>query len=168
MENLSNDQSAGLELIFSVKAGKIFSANLSSNIFYSKIDASELGYSNTKSIVSMTTSFNSTLTLTKTTMWQVSCNVRSARLTPQGKVFPNFVMNTGIRQDVFKRKVSVILTTSDLLNTLKQKTRLDTPYLKQVVTGKRDARIFYLGISYRFGSSTKKAADEKLQFDNAL
>lgn len=167
-QNLSNDKSAGLELIFSAKAGKFLSASLSSNFFYNKIDASNLGYSNTKSIVSLSTTFNSTATITKTTMCQVSCNYRSARLTAQGKVFPAFVLNTGLRQDFFKKKVSVILAASDLLKTLRQKIQLNTFYLKQTAIGKRDARIIYLGISYRFGKLIRKSNEEKLQFDNNL
>jgi outer membrane receptor protein involved in Fe transport len=167
-QNLSNDKSTGLELIFSARAGKFLTANLSANFFYNQIDASSLGYTSKKSIVSMSTNFNSTAVLTKTTMLQLNCNYRSARLTPQGKVFGSFVLNAGMRQDLFKKKVSVILTASDLLNTLKQKTELNTPYLKQVAIGRRDARIIYLGISYRFGKVIKKSNEEKLQFDNNL
>ncbi len=165
-QNLSSDKSTGLELIFSAKAGKFLSANLSSNFFYNQIDASNLGYSNKKSIISMSTNFNATTTLTKTTMWQVSGNYRSARLTPQGKSFGTFVLNSGIRQDLFKKKVSITLTASDIFKTLKQKSELTTLYLKQSSVGRRDARIIYLGISYRFGKATKKQTEEKLQFDN--
>ncbi|MBC7875380.1 MAG: TonB-dependent receptor, partial [Ferruginibacter sp.] len=167
-QNLSNEQSAGLELIFSAKAGKFFSSNLSSNLFYNKIDASELGYTNNKTIVSMSTSFNSSFTITKTTMAQLSCNYRSARLTPQGKSYGSFVLNTGIRQDLFKKKVSLTLTASDLFKTQRQKTELNLPGLKQVSVGRRDARIIYLGLSYRFGKMIKKTPDEKLQFDDSL
>ena len=116
----------------------------------------------------MSVNFNSTVTLTKTTMWQISCNYRSARLTAQGKSFGSFVFNTGLRQDLFKKKVSVTLAASDLFKTLKQKTELNTQYLKQMSVGRRDARIIYLGISYRFGKMTKKQNEEKLQFDNNL
>jgi outer membrane receptor protein involved in Fe transport len=168
MQNLSNDKSTGLELIFSAKAGKFLTANLSANLFYNQIDASGLGYINKKSIVSMNSNFNSTATLTKTTLMQVSCTYRSARLTPQGKQYGNFVLNAGLRQDLFKKKFSVTLTASDVLNTLKQKTELNTGYLKQVSISTRDARIIYLGISYRFGRIIKKQNEEKLQFDNNL
>ena len=99
---------------------------------------------------------------------QISCNYRSPRLTPQGKMFGNFVLNAGFRQDLLKQKLSVTLTASDLLNTLKQKMELNTPYLQQVSIGRRDARIIYLGISYRFGKLIKKQNEEKLQFDNNL
>ena len=167
-QNLSNDKSLGLELIFSAKAAKFFSANLSSNFFYNTIDASSLGYGNSKSIVSMSTNLNSTFVITKKTMLQLSCNYRSARLTPQGKTFATFVMNAGMRQDLFKKKMSVILTASDIFKTLKQKTSLNTAYLNELSVGKRDAQIIYLGISYRFGKIIKKQGEEKLQFDNNL
>jgi hypothetical protein len=116
----------------------------------------------------MNASFNSTATITKTTLMQISCNYRSPRLTPQGKMFGNFVLNAGMRQDFLKKKVSLTLTASDILNTLKQKTEVNTAYLEQVSIGRRDARIIYLGISYRFGKVVKKANEEKLQFDNNL
>ena len=116
----------------------------------------------------MSTNFNATATVTKTTLWQVSCNYRSARLTPQGKSFGTFVLNSGIRQDLFKKKVSVTLTASDIFKTLKQRSELTTLYLKQSSVSRRDARIVYLGISYRFGKTTKKQNEEKLQFDNNL
>lgn len=167
-QNLSNDKSTGLELIFSAKAGKFLSANLSSNFFYNQIDATDIGFSNKKSIIAMSSNFNATATITKTTMWQVSCNYRSARLTPQGKSFGAFVLNTGLRQDFFKKKVSVTLTASDIFKTLNQKSELNTAYLKQTSIGRRDARIIYLGLSYRFGKMIKKTNEEKLQFDNSL
>lgn len=167
-ENLSNDQSAGLEIIFSAKAGNFFSANLSSNFFYTQIDASELGFINKKTIVSMSTSFNSAFTITKTTMAQLSCNYRSARLTPQGKSYASFVLNTGIRQDLFKKKVSLTFTVSDLFKTQRQKTELNTTGLKQVSIGRRDARISFIGISYRFGKAIKKTNEDKMQFDDNL
>ena len=168
MQNLSNDKSAGLELIFSAKAGDFFRANLSSNFFYNKIDATDLGYSDKKSIASMSANFNSTFIITKTTMLQISSNYRSARLTPQGKVFGTFVLNAGARQDLFKKKLSIILTASDIFKTLQQKTELNTSFLKQTAIGRRDARIIYLGLSYHFGKTIKKSNEEKLQFDNTL
>ncbi len=166
-QNLSSDQSAGLELIFSAKPGKVFSVNVSSNLFYNKIDASNLGFSDQKDIVSMSTNLNSTFNLTKNSVFQVSANYRSARLTPQGKSYPAFVMNSGFRQNLLNNKVSLTFTASDIFNTQRQKNELNTPYFKQNSLGRRDGRIFYLGVSYRFGI-IKKDKEEKLQFDDSL
>lgn len=167
-QNLSNDKSAGLELIFSAKNGKFFSANLSSNIFYNTINATDLGYSNKKSIISVSTNINATFVVTKTTMLQVSSNIRSARLTPQGKVSGNFVFNTGLRQDLFNKKMSVIFTASDIFKTLRQRSELNASFIKQTTINRRDAQIMYLGVSYRFGKTAKKTKEENLQFDNGL
>lgn len=164
-ENLSNDQSAGLELIFSAKAKKFFSGNLSGNIFYNQIDASNLGYAQNKSIVSFSANMNTTFTVTKTSMIQLSGNYRSARLTPQGKVYPRFVANMGLRQDMLKKKLALTLTVSDLFASGKDKRDLNSQYLNQNSLGRRDVQIFYIGVSYRFGKTIKQPKEEKLQFD---
>ena len=166
--NLSNSQSAGLEFILSAKAGSFLTAALSSNIFYNQIDATELGFGDKKSIVSMSANLNTNFSFTKTTMAQLSCNYRSARLTPQGKVFPTFVMNLGLRQDLLKNKLSLIFTASDLFSTLRQKTVLNTSFLNQTSVNRRDGLAVYLGLSYRFGKTLKKANEEKIEFDNSM
>jgi outer membrane receptor protein involved in Fe transport len=167
-ENLLNEQSAGLEFILSANAKKFFSANLSSNIYCNTINADNLNVLQKKSIFTFSTNFISTFTFTPNTQLQLSCNYRSARQTAQGQFFPTFVVNMGARQDVFKKKLAVTLTLSDVFKTLQQKVIVNTSYLNQIVITKRDVRVLYIGFSYRFGSSTKKPAVEKMQFDNNL
>ncbi len=167
-QNLSNDQSAGLELIVSAKPAKFVQTNLISNIFYDMIDASNLGFTAKKSVISMSANFNSTFIVTKNTMLQISSNYRSARLTPQGKSYGTFVFNAGVRQDLFKKKLSLTLTGFDLFKTLQEKRELNTPFLKQLNIGRRDAQIFYFGAAYHFGKTIKKSSEEKLQFDSGL
>ena len=168
-ENLSNDQSAGFEFILSLNTAKFFSANLSSNIFYNSINADNLGILQKKSIVSFSTNFISTFTFTPNTQLQLSCNYRSARQTAQGKFFPTFVMNMGARQDLFKKKLAVTLTLSDIFKTLQQKVTLNTGFFNQTAITSRDARVLYIGFSYRFGNNNaKKPTAEKMQFDNNL
>jgi hypothetical protein len=77
-------------------------------------------------------------------------------------------MNLGLRQELFKKKLSVILTASDLFNTLRQKTVLNTGFLNQTSINRRDGLAVYLGVSYRFGKTLKKSNEENLQFDNNL
>lgn len=166
-QNLDKDQAAGLELIFSARNGKWFSTNFSANIFYNRINADNLGFTQNRSVVSMFATLNTNFTITKTTMLQLSANYRSARLTPQGKIHPAFVVNSGLRQDIFRSKMSVTLTASDLFNSLRQKSELNTKYFTQFSTGRRDGRIVYLGISYRFGATLKKKED-KMQFDDNM
>lgn len=74
----------------------------------------------------------------------------------------------GARQDLFKKKLGITITLSDVFKTLKQKVELQSPALIQASVNTRDARVLYVGFSYRFGSTLKKHAEEKLQFDNSL
>lgn len=98
---------------------------------------------------------------------QVSGTYRSAKLTPQGKTFPNFVLNAGLRQQFAKNRLSLTITGSDLFSALNQKTELNIPPLKQVSESRRDGLIVYFGVGYHFGI-IKKIKDEKLQYDNSL
>lgn len=165
IENLSTDQSAGLELIFSASVKKFFTGNLSGNIFYNQIDASSVGYAQKKSIVSFSANLNTTFTVTKTSMMQLSASYRSARLTPQGKSYPRFVANMGVRQGMFKKKLAVTFSVSDLFASARDKKDFNTVYLNQTSVGRRDVRIFYIGASYRFRQIKKVNKEEKLQFD---
>jgi outer membrane receptor protein involved in Fe transport len=166
-QNLAKDRSAGLELVFSAAIGSFFRSSLNANFFHNTIDASNLGYSGNRSINSMSSNLNLSFIIRKTSYIQVNANYRSARQTPQGKTDPVAFMNMGLRQDLFKNKLSLILTASDLFNSLKRHSIISTPLLYQRSSMKRDGRIIYFGMNYRFGVQ-KKQKEDSLDFDNSL
>jgi outer membrane receptor protein involved in Fe transport len=166
MKNLSTEQSAGFELVATGNIAKMVAANFSLNSFYEQIDASNLGFSGTKSTWSWSGSLNCNVTLPFATMVQVNSNYRSARLTPQGENRPSFVMNLGVRQDLLEDQLSVVLTVSDILKTLNRKNELNVPWLSLTTISQRDAQTVYLGISYHFGRQSKKSKEKALQYDN--
>jgi outer membrane receptor protein involved in Fe transport len=168
LQNLSTSKATGLEIALSTGIGKWVNVNLSSNIFYNAIDASILGYSKNKSTFSFTTKANAYINITKKTIWQVSSNYVSSRLTPQGKLLPSFVLNTGLKQKILNKKGSLILTISDIFNSLRSNLLIDTPELQRHEYKKRSARIIYLGFTYSFGSNGKKEKENNLQYDNKL
>jgi outer membrane receptor protein involved in Fe transport len=167
-ENLASDQSTGLELVFSGNVGNIFSANLGANVFYEQIDATNLGFSGTKSAVSWSSNLNCNLNLATATMFQLNTIYRSLRLTPQGEFKPSFVMNLGVRQDLFDDKFSLVMTFSDILKTLNREINLDTPLLLENTVTNRDTQIIYIGLTYHFGQPSKKEKAKSLQYDNGL
>ncbi|MDP4291997.1 MAG: outer membrane beta-barrel family protein [Bacteroidota bacterium] len=166
LENLSKNQSSGLELIFSGTLGKFGNINLSTNTFYNTIDASSLGYSNNKSIFTWSANGSIGLDLTRSTVWQINSNYSAKVLTPQGTRIPGFVMNTALKQEVFKKKASLILTVSDIFNTLKNSYILDTPDLYRDEMRKRTARVVYLGFAYTFGNNKQK--ENSIKYDNQM
>jgi hypothetical protein len=76
-------------------------------------------------------------------------------------------MNTGLKQEVFKKKGAFILTVSDLFNTMQNKTIIDTPELYEKMIRKRSARMIYAGFTYNFGHQ-KKGKDIQIKYDNQL
>jgi hypothetical protein len=156
-----------MELIATCDAGDFMTLNLSSNAFYRKIDASDLGFSANKSAYSVDTKLGANFNLGKTTLLQLYAYHRSSRITTQGEINPVFYANIGMRQDLFKNKASLILTISDVFNTLKSESIIDTPQLYQRRNSTRLSQIIYLGFNYRFGNSGKKQAAD-LKFDDNI
>ncbi len=165
--NLATDQSAGIELVFAWKYKKLFNFNLSSNIYYNTIDASNLGYSENKSTIAWDAKFAGNINLSKTTKFQLNCNYRSKMLTAQGHSLPVYFVNAGLRQDVFKKRASVTITVSDVFNTMRWVEIIDTPLLQEEVSRKRKSQFIFIGFTWRFGMIAKKAAND-MMFDNKM
>ena len=164
-ENLSNDQSGGLELIVTGTLWNILSLNTSANVFYEEIDASNLGYGEKKSTVTWSGNLNCNVNISKGTILQLNSNYRSRQLTPQGENLPSFVMNLGFRQDLSDERISLVATVSDVFRTLNRKTEWTTPLLTQSTVSSRDSRVAFLGLTYHFGGPSKKSKEQSLQFD---
>ncbi|MFI5335715.1 MAG: TonB-dependent receptor domain-containing protein [Opitutales bacterium] len=167
-ENLAVNRASGLELTATTDLGRYVTLNFSSNTYFNTIDASNLGFTTNRSDVSWFAKAGITVRLAKDTQLQFNANYHSARLTPQGERRATHVGNLGLRHDLWKKKAAVILTVSDLFNSLKEEYIVNTPLLQEDVIRRRSARIIYLGLSYSFGTPAKKPKDDELKFDNSL
>jgi outer membrane receptor protein involved in Fe transport len=168
IENLSSDQSAGLDLSGTWQIGKIASINFSASGFYNQIDASDIGYGSNKSTFSWNAKINASLSITRTTLFQINGQYRSEMLTPQGYRSPVWLVNLGFRQDLWKKRISVIATVSDLFSSQTYKNNIDTPVLIEKMVRRRDAPVIYGGIVLTIGTRGKKTKDPKFEFDNGM
>jgi outer membrane receptor protein involved in Fe transport len=166
--NLSNDQSTGLELVFSGNFGDFASLHGSTNVYFNRIDASNLGFGKNKSVTTWSGALTLSLNVTKSSMVQVNSNFSSRRLTPQGESLPSYVVNVGLRQELVAGKLSVTATVADVFNTLRRESTLDTPLLHQNLVNRRDSRIIYVGLTYTFGATPKKSKEESLRYDDSI
>ncbi len=167
-ENLDKSNSAGLELILSTSFGKIATFNMGTNTYYQTIDASNLGYSQNKSTISWSANLSAGFNIAKHSVLQITSVYKSVNLTPQGEQSPSFVMNCGFKQEVLKKKGAFIFTVSDLFNTMRQNSIIDTPLLYEKSERKRSARIIYAGFTYAFGNSKSKNKEIVIKYDNQL
>jgi hypothetical protein len=168
IDNVAKDQSAGLDFSGTAQVAKIISLNFSAAGFWSQIDASNIGYSDKKSSFSWNAKLNASVSITKTTLFQLNGQYRSEVLTAQGVRKPSWVVNLGFRQDLWKKKLSLIATVSDLFDSQSWKNSVSTDILVQESVRRRDARVIYLGLVLHFGTNGKKQKEAKFEFDNGM
>ncbi|MCX6282155.1 MAG: TonB-dependent receptor [Bacteroidetes bacterium] len=168
LENLAHDQSAGIDFSGNAQVAKILNFNFSASGYYNEIDASNIGYSSNKAALSWNAKLNASLSITKSTMLQVNGQYRSSVLTPQGMRYPTWVVNLGFRQDFFKKKLSMLITISDLFNSSASKSTINTPVLVQESLRRRDGPVIYGGLVFNFSTISKKEKDIKFEFDNSM
>ena len=164
-ENLGRNQSGGVEFAATDSPWPELTLNLSGNVYYNQIDASNLGFSSSRSSVAWAGKMSAEYAWTKKTVLQFSANYRAKRLTAQGYRLPVLGADLGIRHEL-RGNVSVVLAVSDLFNSEKEETILDTPVLHDDFTRRRNTRYLYVGLVYSFGSKKKKGKDDVLQFEN--
>jgi outer membrane receptor protein involved in Fe transport len=166
-ENLATSQSGGLELTATRSIGPV-TVNFSGNAYRNQIDASNLGLSSSRSTLTWDAKLNASYRVSKTTQIQLNSNYTATRLTAQGERRPTYITNLGLKHDFPDKKTSLIFTVSDVFNSLKERTIIDTPTLHDDTTRRRSSRIVYVGFIYNFGKTSKKAKDDGLKFDNSL
>lgn len=167
-ENLSKSSSGGLEVAVTRDLGSKVSLNFSGNAYYNVIDAGNLGFSGNRSTIAWNAKLNATWHASKTTLVQFNTNYSAKRLTAQGYRLPNGVANIGLKHDFADKKAALIFTVSDIFDSMKERTVIDTPTLHDEITRRRSARVAYVGIIYNFGKAPKKKGkDDTLPFDNA-
>ncbi len=165
-ENLGRSGSGGLELAATASPLGKLTVNASGDIYYNEIDASNLGYSSRQSTMAWSGKLSADYALSQSSLLQLNTNYTAKRLTPQGYREPTFVANVGFKHTFRDRRLSVVVTVSDLFNSLKNERKLDVPGLHDDYIWRRSSRIVYLGMTYRFGSSKGTPKEEQLQYDN--
>jgi outer membrane receptor protein involved in Fe transport len=167
-ENMSSSSEAGAEAVLHSILGHWCNFNLSSNLFYNTINASDLGYSSHKGAMAWYVSLNSDFTPVRNLMFQVNTRYNSSVLTPQGKNKGTYIMNLGAKYDIPKYDLAFTATVSDLFNSYKNVTIVDTPTIQQRLERRRTPRVFYFGISYKFGNGSSHHASKDWNYDQAL
>jgi outer membrane receptor protein involved in Fe transport len=166
VENLTSDHAAGVEFVLSGSVTSFISTNANADIFFDQIDASALGFGPVKSIVTWRGAMTCDFLLSPTTRFQLNPIYRAARLTPAGEDSPYFTLNLGIRQDFMERRLSLLLSASDVFKSWKRETDWTSGALSEYQLHVRDSRIIYFGLTYHLGVPTKESKKETLHYDD--
>ncbi len=167
-QNLSSDQSGGVEVVGSFGVADRIDTHVNASVYIDQINASNLGFGHKTAITTWSAAGTSAVNFGPATRIQLNATCNSSRQTPQGRYSPSFVLNVGVRQNLWGDRCLVVLTVTDVLKTLRRQLVLDTPALRETVVNRRDSRIAYLGVTFRFGAESKKAKEEPMRFEERI
>lgn len=162
-ENLGQGRSGGLELVANGKITKTLSYNISGNAYWFAIDASRLGFSGTRSDVTLSGRGSLSWQVTPKDFLQAQGNLMGERLTAQGRIKNVGLLNLGYRRKL-NDSLSFVVTAPDVLGTLRLRQVFETPGLERRTLRENNMRAVYVGLTYTFGSAGRKPRDPGFDF----
>jgi outer membrane receptor protein involved in Fe transport len=163
--NLGRSQAAGVELAASAKLSSTLSFNASSNLYWSEVDAGNLGVgAGAQSAFGVNGRANVNWQARPDDMVQFNVIANGKRLGAQGFNEPNYTVNLGWRHKVNDR-VTATLTAQDLLDTNRFQRRLDTPTVIERLDVKPVSRAVIFRLDYRFGGGGKQAREPGFEYE---
>lgn len=164
-ENLGERRSGGLELVANGPVGKKLTYNVSANLFYEEIEASNLGFTEPRSGTALSGRANVNWTPTEKDFFQFNLFMMGRRLLPQGYAEPAGMLNLGYRRKV-NEKLSLLVTANDVLDTFQRTQVIDTPTLRDRTEFRPNVRALFLGFSYNFAKGPPRRQREPgFEFD---
>lgn len=157
-ENLARSRNAGLELVASGKLVKTLSYNLSTNLYWTQIDASDLGLTG---IAPRRSSFaaggraNLNWQATPNDLIQVNAQLTPKRLLPQGYSKPMLLTFLGYRHK-FSDNLSGVITAQDPIDRYRFIQVIDSPALYERIVSRGRLQAAYVGLTWSFGAATKR------------
>ena len=148
--NLAKSRSGGLELVANARLTPKISYTISGNAAWNEIGATDLGFPEKRSAVSVSGYAALNVQATPKDFLQISGFAIGKRLTPQGYKEPTGMLNLGYRHK-FNDRLSGVVTVQDSLKTFGDKLVIDTAVLKDRRALDLDLRAVFIGFTYGFG-----------------
>jgi outer membrane receptor protein involved in Fe transport len=179
--NANNAYATGIEFIFRNNLADWWELNLNTNVYYSKINGSNVVAELNNERTSSFTKLNNTFRITKTLSIQLSGEYQSRSALPvstsnsnsgggggrgggggwfggppsstQGYIDANYGVDMGIRKDfkIGKNQASLSVNMNDIFRTRKYSVHSESPVFVQDEWRRRDPQIVRMNFSYRFG-----------------
>jgi outer membrane receptor protein involved in Fe transport len=157
-ENIGHGHDAGLELVANRDLTKTLSLNASTDLMHSDVNAANLGILTTRSAFVASGKVTLNWQATKRDYVQLSGQDTGKQLTAQGYRGGALWSDLGWRHR-FDGGLAAVLTAKDPFGLARRTTVIDTPTLVDVEQRKfRDTAVF-VGLTYAFGGTSKRAAN---------
>ncbi|MBU1375348.1 MAG: TonB-dependent receptor [Alphaproteobacteria bacterium] len=150
-ENIGSFRSAGLELVANGRLPGKLRYNVSGNLLWSEIDATDLGFGAARRSA-YTASGRASLDWQPTDkdFVQLQGYMYGKRLLSQGYSEPQGILNLGYRHK-FADNLSGVVTVQDIFALSRFDMLVDTPAFRERTVGKPKNRAVFVGVTYAFG-----------------
>jgi len=170
--NLNQAQDYGLEFILKGSPVKWWNGMISFNGYQTFINGNNVENSLSNSGFSWNTRFLSTLTPIKNWEFQFSYNYNAPMITILGEMLPVHGLDIAAKTDLLRKKLSLSLRVSDVLDTRRFGVRIYNSNITQTFVRKRETRIAFITATWKFGSEKaqlqpkKRREEQQLDRDN--
>jgi outer membrane receptor protein involved in Fe transport len=162
--NGEGSHSSGLEFTVSGKLTPALTLNTSGNLMrMQQTTLDDNGVLGTRSANSLSGRARLNYAYSADTQVQMALQMQGKMLSGSGYRSPNSTFNMSLRQALTPR-LSLLATVTDLFNTNKMETVVNSATLQETSTRRFDGRVFYLGLSYRIGGPNKEAEPSEPRF----
>jgi len=163
--NANKSHSAGSELMANIQPVTWMRIIASGNIYYYYLDDEMIYEENDNSSLMWSSNLSGVFLPTKTTRLSLSAIYNGPGINIQGKQNATYMINLGIRQELFKRKAALALSVRDLFATFKFENELRGEGYTTIVTMKPESRVATLTFTYNFNNFRQRAQDETMDLN---
>ena len=158
--NLAESRRAGVELIANGRFTPKLTYNASATLTFQEIEPTGFqGITESRSGTSLGGRFSLNWNPTDKDFFQVNAFMQGEQLQAQGVREPTGMLNLGYRRKV-NEKLSLVLTGQNVLDTFSQRTRIDTPVLRERFEINFLKPSYFAGFIYSFGDGTARRRPE--------
>lgn len=156
-ENGAGSHASGLEFTVSGKLTPSLTLNSSGNLARSQqTTQDDTGVFSTRTANSLSGRVRLNYQYNSANQLQMALQMQGKTLSGQGYRSPNHTLNLSLRHTVTPQ-LNLVANVTDVFNTNKMETIVDSATLRETSTRHFDGRVFYVGLSYRFGGASSSS-----------
>lgn len=165
MANVGHDRSVGIELSGQLRPVKWWNTTINGNIYSYKVENEYKTEGYNEKSTNYDVAWNNTLDIGKNTKIQLDANFIGPTVTTQGRASSFWYANFAIRQQLFGRKLSSVLSFRDIFNSARYTSDISTPDLQSVTHIRPKYPVITLTLSYTFNNFKRNTSEGKASHD---
>lgn len=157
-ENVGETTAGGLELAASGRLTSWMDFRLSGNLYYSELDADNLGFDEERSTTTYAAKAAMNWKAGARNSGQINVVTTGKQLTPQGYRQGSTMLDLGYRF-AWRPNLALVLTVTDLFDSRRDRTVLDTPELSSSSEMRQQGRIGFIGLSWTLPNAREQGSE---------